>query len=136
LENHARLVLHDVGRGRVAPRDRVDVEAVARIAGTGRRGVDGQFDRGDLRVLADHLRRDLIGGGGELHFDARTGAVIGVYAGQPGRRRSGVVARAIALGVRLQVRQAGENVELAIELFERLQVGRQLETMADGLGLP
>ena len=43
---------------------------------------------------------------------------------------------AVALGVGFQVRQAGENIELAVHLRERLQVRRQLEAVADRGGLP
>lgn len=136
LEDYAGLILGDVGRGRIAPGNGIDVETVARIAGTGRGRIDGHFDRLDLRVLADDLGRELIGSGRELHFDAGTRSVISVNTGQPGRRRAGVVAAAIALGIRLQVRQAGENIELAVQLFKRLQVGRQFEAVAELGGLP
>ena len=57
-------------------------------------------------------------------------------AGQPGRRRARMIAAAVALGVRLQMRQAGENIELALQFFQRLQIRRELESGANFGGLP
>src|SRR4051812_22435023 len=70
LEHEPRMVLGQVRRRLVAPRDGVHVETVARVASALRRGIDRELERAYRRRPTEHVRRELIRARSELHLDA------------------------------------------------------------------
>ena len=99
-----------IRRGRIAPGNGVDVEAIAGIAGALRRRIQVQLERRNLRAFADLPGRELIRRGRQPHFDAGPGPVVGVHAGQPDGRGARMIAGAVAERVGLQVGQAGSTL--------------------------
>ena len=136
LEDDARVELGHVGRRLAAPRDGVDVEAVAGIARPLRRRVERHLDRGDPAVLAQMPGGNLIGRSGEADLGARPRAVVGMHAGEPRPGGAVVIATAVALAVGFEMRQVREDVEVIAHTFKRLQVGRQLVLAARLTRLP
>ena len=112
LEHEPRMVLGEVRRRLVAPRHRVHVEAVAGVARALRRGVDRELERAHGRGLAEHVGRELVGAGRELHLDAGPRAVPRVHAREPGGRGARVVARAVAEVLGLLVVETAHDREL------------------------
>src|SRR4051794_14557228 len=82
------------------------------------------------------LSDDLVSGGGDFYFDAGLCAVLDVDAGEPRGGSAGMVARAVSVSVGFEMREAGEDIELALHFFERQEVLRQLEIRTYGRGLP
>jgi hypothetical protein len=127
FEHDARVILGEVRRRLVAPRYGVHVETVAGIAGALRRRIHGELERAHARGPPKHLGRQLIGARGELHLHAGPRAVPGMHAGQPGRGRSRVIARAVAEVLGLRMVETAQHGELAAQRGERPQHRRQLE---------
>ena len=136
LEDDARMCFRRIRCRGITPRNGVDVEAVTRIAGTLSWEVDGQFERGELRILSDFVCSDLIGSRRKPYFNARLRAIVRMHAGEPCRRRARMIARSIAERVRLQMREAADNVQITLHRLERLENRRQLESCSDLLRLP
>ena len=136
LEDDARVNLGHVGRRLAAPRDGVDVEAVAGIARSLRRRVERHLDRGDSAVVAQMPGGDLIGRHGEADLGARTRAVVGMHAGEPRPGGAVVIAAAVALAVGFEMRQVRQDVEVIAHTFKGLQVWRQLVLAARLARLP
>ncbi len=108
FEDGARIDFHGQRRGGAAPGDGVGVgAAIAGIAAAGqRRTFEAEFERGELRGLAEFARGDLVGG--DARVDADAFGLLGVDAGQPGGAFAGVVAGAIAQRAAVDLREAGE----------------------------
>ena len=65
FKHFTRIDFHRVRRGRSAPRQRVHIDtAIVAVAGADQTAVifSGEFQRGQRRVLTDHLRGELVGG--------------------------------------------------------------------------
>src|SRR5262245_301018 len=128
--------LRGVWRGFVAPRHRVDVEAIAGIARTLGWKVDREFQRRKLRGISDNTRSDLIRSCGEPDFNSRLRAVVSVNAGQPRRRSPRMIAGAVTEGVRLKVCQAADNVQVTLDAFKRFQRRRKFKAGTGRGGRP
>ena len=74
--------------------------------------------------------REEVGGGRQANLGARTRAVVGVDASQPRSRGAIVITAAVALRVRFEVRQIGQDVDLIPQPLDRLQIGRKREVLA------
>ncbi len=96
LEDGARIDLHRIRRGGSAPGNGVGVgAAITGIAAAGEVGLfEADFERAELRALAEFLRGDLVGGDAGVNVGAF--GLLGMDAGEPGGARARVVARAIA----------------------------------------
>ena len=128
LEDGPRVVLHRERCRRRAPGDRVGVgAAVARIAGAERLDrIDPEFERRQLRFLAQELCRDLV----HRHAgaDVESLGLLDVYAGQEGRRGACVVSDPFAgeWDGHL-VGKPTQYVDLVAEWGERLEDGGELK---------
>ena len=134
LEHHARVRFHLERRGLVAPRDRVRVEAVARVARDGGGTLEHELQRRQRRRLAELTRRDLIGGDAELDagWPETTVPLPGMDAAQPHRRRARMVPVAVSKRVGLSVRETAQHEQAVLDRRQRAQNRRQLEPGARG----
>src|SRR6185295_15504285 len=102
---------------------------VARIAVAGERlRLEAELERRQLGVLAELLRRDLIGGDAQLEIGAA--GLARVDAGQERRGGARVVARAVAERPAVDLRQAAEDVEVLAVRLERLHRRAEFEIRA------
>ena len=137
LEDHPRVVLHRQ-RGRLAqPVQRVGVDAtVAGVAGPERLlGVERQLEGGELRLLLQHPRRDLV------HRDAGpdvgAGGLLRMHAGQERPGRAGVVAGPLAgQRVAVLVGEAAQHGQAVAVRRQRLHHRLDVEGGAGRLGRP
>ncbi len=135
LEDGARIDFRRQRAGRSTPRHRHVGAGVAGVAVAGERlRLEAELERGQLRVFAEFLRRDLIGGDAEVEIGAA--GLVRVDAGEERRRRARVVARAVAERPARHLRQPAEHVELLPERLERLHRRAELEVRARGLRRP
>ena len=136
LEDQPRIDLARHRRGFVAPRDVVGIRArIAAVAfPRGLAGLEAEFQRGKARVLAEHGRRDLIGG--DAHAHVRALAFQRLRAGEPAPRRARVIAAAVAVRAAAVLREAAEHEQLVLMLLERREDVGQLEIRADRGGRP
>ena len=136
LEDGARVGFLGYGRRGRAPGDGVRVGAgVARVAVARKAAaLAPDLQAREAGQVADLIGRELI------RRDARANPGAArldrVAAGEPGRRRPGVVAAAVAERERVRLSQAGEDVELGLVWRERLHDGREREVLAFGSGRP
>ena len=89
-----------------------------------------QLHRRQQRVLADRLRRDLVGGDAGVGVDALRR--LRAHAAQPGRRAQ----RMDGGGVGGPVAEPADDVQLVADGFERLEDRRELEAGAFGRRRP
>ncbi len=101
LEHDSRIVLTRDRSRRRAPRQRVQVDAAVRaVAHAGEHAeVDRKLERRQHGLLAEHLRRQLIGR--HAAFDVGAFGTFAAHAGQPSRIGFRVIARGAVLGVGL-----------------------------------
>ncbi len=136
LEDHAGVRLHLERRRRVAPRDGVRVEAVARVARDGGRLLEDQLERRQRGRLAELARGELVGGGAELDGGGADAPapLPGVHAAQPRRGRPRVVAVAVAERVGLPVGEAAQHEQPVVHRREGAEGRRQGEPGPGGGG--
>ena len=128
LEDGARVVLGRQRRRRRPPRQRVHVDAAVAVPAVADQivQVEAQLERRQRRILAEHRRRDLIGGDAVVHVGAF--GVLRVHAGEPGARAARVVAvGAVVRRVGVVLGQPAEDDHLILERRQRRQDRRQLE---------
>ena len=112
--------------GRPTPRHRHVRARVARVAVAGERlRLQPELERRQLRVLAELLGRDLIGGNPQPEIGAA--GLVRMHAGQERRGRARVVARAVAERPPGDLRQPAEHVDVLAERLERLHRRAELE---------
>src|SRR4051794_40487029 len=127
LEERAGVRLHRE-RGRPsAPGNRVGVRAaitgIAAARETGR--VKAYLERGELGLFTELLCRNLIDR--DSRVDARAFGFLGMHSSEPRGARPGVVARAVAERPAVDLRQAGEDVDVLAEGLERIHGALELE---------
>ncbi len=127
FEHEAGVRFRRHRRRRPAPRQAVRVRA--RIAGVavadGARVVAPELDRSEARLFREAHGRDLIDRDAVLDVGARR--LLGVHARQIRGSRARVIARPVAEGVAVALREAREHDRLLAVLLERLQHARVLE---------
>src|ERR1700676_990602 len=95
-----------------------DVDAVARR-------VDAELDRCERRAVANALRGQLVDGGG-AGIEVIRGGALHVAAGKP----DGYFGPVAVASDGILIPEIFEQDEIVLELFERLEVGRDLEVFA------
>ena len=129
LEHDARIVLGRQRRRRRGPRQRVQVgAAVAVLALPGQEiEIDGELERRQRRLLAEHRRGNLIGG--DAVADVGAFGALGVHAGEPRARAARVIAaRPVVAGFRLIVIEPADDHHPVAKRRQRRQDLRQLES--------
>src|SRR5579862_649641 len=137
LENSARVIFHGQRSRRIAPGEGIGVgAAIAGIAPADQLiRIEAQLERGELCLLAQFARGDLIHG--DARADIRPFGFLGMNAGQEGRGRARVIAGAFArLGEGGRAPQAAENGDAVAKWLERPQDSRQFERRSFQRGRP
>ncbi len=136
LENEPRVGLGRNRRALGLPGDVRGIRAaitgvaLARLAAL----VAAQLERGEARGRADLLRGELIDRDADLDIGAA--GLLGLAAGEERGHRTGMVARTVAVGLGLFLRQAGEDEHVLLERLEQLERRCQLVVLADLRGRP
>jgi hypothetical protein len=136
LEHRPRVGLGRLRRRLAAPRQAVRVgAAVAGVAVADDAGVlAAELDRTEPRLRADLAGRDLVHRDAVL--DVGAGGLAAVDPGQEHGAGPGMVARAIAERVAVDVLEAGEHQHPILHRRQRLEDTRQLEAGAFGRRRP
>ena len=137
LEDHPRVVLHRQRGGLAQPVQGVGVDAtIAGVAGSERLlRVERQLERGELGLLLEHARRDLIHRNAGADIGARR--LLRMDAGQERAGRPSVVAGAFAgQRVAVLVGEAAQDGQAIAVRRERLHRRLELEPLAGRSGRP
>ena len=119
LEDDARVGLHRIRIGRGAPRDAVGVDAAVAVVAIADeiRLLHRHLERSQRRVLAEHLRRQLVGG--RPVADVSAFGVLGMNAAQPDRASTRVLAVAVPERFRLFLAQTDRHDHLVAKRRQR-----------------
>ena len=104
--------------------------AVARLA----HAVAGELQRGKPRQVADALGRHLVDR--DARVDVGAGRLLDPDARQERSARPGMVARPVQAAVGVDVVESAQDLDLLLDLFQRLQRPGELEIFALALGPP
>src|SRR6185436_808955 len=130
LERELRVVLGRERLVRRLPREVVFIRArITRIAFARlAHHVAGELERGEARLVADLVGDHLVDG--HAGADVRARGLLDAHAREEGAARTRVIAGAIDLRVGADVVEAGDDLQLFLDVHERRERGRQREVRA------
>src|SRR5262249_9544908 len=109
------------------PRQRVHVRAAVTVVAVANEvdRLEAELERGELRVLPELLRCDLVRGDPQVNVGAFR--PLRVYAAQPGSRSARMIAAAVVIGASFHLGQVAQHERTIPERLERAERRRELE---------